>query len=255
LKITFLGTGTSQGVPLIACQCEVCKSLDYRDKRLRTSVLIEVNGLNIAIDAGPDFRQQMLSARVSKLDALLITHEHKDHLAGLDDVRAFNYLQDQSMPLYSMQRVLDHIRIEFAYAFAERKYPGVPQIELIDIDKKPFKIGGVEIIPIKVTHAKLAVLGFRIGNFSYVTDANFLSEEAMNIISGSEVFVLNALQREPHISHFTLEEAKQIARKSGVPNVYFTHISHKMGKHSDVEKELPPGVQLANDGLYLEIKQ
>lgn len=253
MKITFLGTGTSQGVPLISCQCPVCRSLDYRDKRLRTSVLIEMNGVCLVVDAGPDFRQQMLRERVRSLDALLITHEHKDHIAGLDDVRAFNYLQNKPMPLYGMERVLNHIKMEFAYAFAERKYPGVPQINLQPVEEKPFEICGISIIPIPVQHAKLPILGFRIGDFSYITDANFLSDKAMEIIKGSKVLVLNALQKEPHISHFTLSEAIEVAQKSGIPQVWFTHISHKLGLHADVEKQLPPGIGLAIDGLSITL--
>jgi phosphoribosyl 1,2-cyclic phosphate phosphodiesterase len=253
LKVTFLGTGTSQGIPLIGCSCRVCQSLDYRDKRLRTSILVKEGPLTLVVDAGPDFRQQMLRHRVSGLDALLITHEHKDHLAGLDDVRAFNYIQGKPMPVYSLQRVLDHIKVEFAYAFSEKKYPGVPQIHLNPVHEEPFEVGGMMIQPILVMHARLPVLGFRMGNFTYVTDCNFLSEEARNIIRGSSVLVLNALQNEPHVSHFTLQEAIQVARELEVPRVFFIHMSHRLGLHGEIDKELPEGIKLAYDGLEIEI--
>ncbi|HOY94551.1 MAG TPA: MBL fold metallo-hydrolase [Catalimonadaceae bacterium] len=253
MKITFLGTGTSQGIPLIACSCYVCQSLDYRDKRLRTSVMVEDGPHTFVVDAGPDFRLQMLRNNVRKLDGLLITHEHKDHVAGLDDVRAFNYIQNKSMPVFGLPRVLDHIRIEFAYAFAEKKYPGVPQIELIDIGHDPFSSQGFNIIPIPVMHAKLPILGFRFGDFAYITDCNYLSPESMELIRGSKVLVLNALQKTHHISHYTLEEAIAVANVLEVPQVYFTHISHRMGLHKEVEKELPSHIRLANDGLIIEI--
>lgn len=248
-----MGTGTSQGIPLIACTCHVCQSLDYRDKRLRTSVMIEEGMHTFVVDAGPDFRLQMLRNNVRKLDGLLITHEHKDHVAGLDDVRAFNYIQNKSMPVYSLPRVLDHIRIEFAYAFAEKKYPGVPQIELIEIGHDPFSSQGFNIIPIPVMHAKLPILGFRFGDFTYITDCNYLSPESKELIRGSKVLVLNALQKTHHISHYTLDEAISVANELEIPRVYFTHISHRMGLHKDVEKEIPSHIHLANDGLIIEI--
>ncbi len=253
MKITFLGTGTSQGIPLIGCQCPVCQSLDYRDKRLRTSVLVEDDETTLVVDAGPDFRQQMLRARVRKLDALLVTHEHKDHLAGLDDVRAFNFLQEKHMPIYGLNRVLDHIKVEFAYAFAEKKYPGVPQLELYPANGLPLQFGKIKVQPIPVMHAKMPVLGFRFNNFTYITDANFISPEARELIKGSEVLVLNALQKEPHISHFTLQEAIEVAKDLEVPQVYFTHMSHKMGKHKEIDNQLPPGINLAWDGLEVRV--
>lgn len=253
VKITFLGTGTSQGIPIIGCTCPVCISLDFKDKRLRTSVMVEQEGYRIAIDAGPDFRQQMLRERVTELNALLVTHEHRDHLAGLDDVRAFNYLNNQEMPVYAMPRVLDHIRKEFAYAFAEKKYPGVPRMELKEVGREPFQLGPLPIQPIPVMHYKLPVLGYRIGDFSYVTDSNYLSPAAMEIIKGSRVLVLNALQNEPHISHYTLQEAVQVAFQSGVAQVYFIHMSHKLGRHKEVNAELPHGMALAWDGLQVTL--
>lgn len=254
MKITFLGTGTSQGVPMIGCQCEACKSMDFRDKRLRTSVLVETGNTTVVVDSGPDFRQQMLSACTKKMDALVVTHEHKDHIAGLDDLRAFNYLQQKSMPIFALPRVLEHIKVEFAYAFAEKRYLGVPQLDLFPIaENEKFMVGDLEIETIPVMHARLPILGFRFGAFTYITDANFLSPAAFEQIKGSKVMVLNALQKEPHISHFTLDEAIEVAQLSGVPNVYFTHISHKMGKQKDVEKLLPAGVHFAYDGLQLTI--
>mgnify|MGYP000957751935 FL=1 len=215
--------------------------------------MVEDGPHTFVVDAGPDFRLQMLRNNVRKLDGLLITHEHKDHVAGLDDVRAFNYIQNKSMPVFGLPRVLDHIRIEFAYAFAEKKYPGVPQIELIDIGHDPFSSQGFNIIPIPVMHAKLPILGFRFGDFAYITDCNYLSPESMELIRGSKVLVLNALQKTHHISHYTLEEAIAVANVLEVPQVYFTHISHRMGLHKEVEKELPSHIRLANDGLIIEI--
>lgn len=252
MKITVLGSGTSQGIPLIGCTCKVCCSLDFRDKRLRTSILVETRETQVLVDAGPDFRQQMLRHRVNRLNALLLTHEHKDHVAGLDDIRAFNFLTRQAMPVYGEQRVLDHLKVEFAYAFAEKKYPGVPQLNLNEIGGyQPFEIGDLAITPIPVMHARLPVLGFRFGPFTYITDANFISDASLKLIEGSEVLILNALQKEPHISHFTLEEAIGLVEKLNIPKVYFTHISHKMGRHAEVNKELPKGIELAWDGLEI----
>ena len=215
--------------------------------------MIEDGPHTFVIDAGPDFRMQMLRNNVRKLDGLLITHEHKDHVAGLDDVRAFNYVQNKSMPVYSLTRVLDQIRIEFAYAFVEKKYPGVPKIELIGIGIDPFTVNGLTIIPIPVMHARLPILGFRIGDFTYITDCNYMSPESMELIKGSKVLVLNALQKTTHVSHYTLDEAIAVAQSLEVPQVYFTHISHRMGLHKQVEKELPSHIHLANDGLCIEI--
>lgn len=253
MKVTFLGTGTSQGVPVIACSCEVCNSLDFRDKRLRTSVFIEVDGLSLVVDTGPDFRQQMLRERVTKLDAILYTHEHKDHTAGLDDVRSFNFAQKKDMPVYGEPRVLEQLKREFAYAFTEKKYPGVPQIELNEIAETPFEIQGVKIVPIRAMHYKLPVLGFRIGDFTYLTDANYINEENRDKIKGSKILVLNGLQHEPHISHFTIEEAVEVADQLGVEKAYFTHISHKLGQHQIEQEKLPENRFLAYDGLILNL--
>ncbi len=253
MRITFLGTGTSQGIPVIACECAVCKSLDFRDKRLRVSILVEENDKTFIIDTGPDFRYQMLRAGVKKLDAVIFTHEHKDHIAGLDDVRAFNYFQQKPMDVYAHHRVINSLRREFHYAFEESKYPGVPAINLHQISKDPFVIDGVEFIPIEVMHHLLSIFGYRIKNFTYITDANYIVESEIEKIKGSDVLVINALQKGWHISHFTLEEAIEFAVKAGAKQTYITHIGHKMGKHEDVIEELSAGISLAYDGLVLEL--
>lgn len=255
MKITFLGTGTSQGVPVIGCHCAVCRSVDYRDKRLRVSVHVQTAGKSIIIDSGPDFRQQALRARIDHLDALVFTHEHKDHTAGMDDIRAYNFRQQQDMPVYAEPRVLDQLRREYAYIFAEHKYPGVPQVKVHPIlsDTDSFWVEGVEIQPIRAMHYKLPVLGFRIGGFTYLTDANHLSPESMERMRGSEVIVLNALRHEKHISHFTLQEAVDILTELAPARGYLTHISHQLGRHREVEAELPPFIRLAYDGLQVTL--
>lgn len=253
MKVTFLGTGTSQGVPVIACDCEVCSSLDYRNKRLRTSVFIEVDGVNLVVDTGPDFRQQMLNEKVKKLDAVIYTHEHKDHTAGLDDVRAFNFLQKKDMPIYAEPRVIDQLKREFSYIFAEKKYPGVPQIEVNEISEEKFQVSGVELMPIRGMHFKLPVLGFRINDFVYLTDTNSVDEVNKEKMKGAKVLVLNALQKEDHISHFTLQEALDLIAELKPEKAYLTHLSHKMGTHSNVSLELPAGVEIAYDGLSLTL--
>lgn len=254
MKITFLGTGTSQGVPVIGCDCSVCTSPDAKDKRLRVSVLLETGDKTIVIDSGPDFRYQMLRAGVKRLDAILFTHEHKDHIAGLDDVRAFNYFQQQAMEVYAHKRVQESLIREFYYAFASVKYPGVPLINLNEIKNSPFYVEGIEIIPVEVMHYKLPVFGFRIGDFSYITDAKTVSEEEKEKLKGSKVLVVNALQKEKHISHFTLEEAIAFAKEINADKTYFTHMSHKLGKHADIMQELPDNIELAYDGLVLEME-
>ncbi|MDF2158150.1 MBL fold metallo-hydrolase [Algoriphagus sp. CAU 1675] len=253
MKVTFLGTGTSQGVPVIGCACEVCKSLDFRDKRFRSSIHFEINGKSLVVDTGPDFRSQMLRQDIKRLDAVLFTHEHKDHTAGLDDIRPFNFSQQMDIPIFGREQVLDQIRREFSYIFSSKKYPGVPQVETILIDEEPFTFEGITITPIPVVHYKLPVLGFRIGDFTYITDANHIPESSIDLVRGSEIVVLNALQRTSHISHFTLEEAIEMAEVLGGKKTYFTHISHKLGLHSEVEKELPEGIFLAHDGLQLSL--
>lgn len=253
MNIRFLGTGTSQGVPVIGCDCEVCRSVDFRDKRFRCSVHIETEGKSFVIDTGPDFRMQMLRADIHQLDAVIYTHEHKDHTAGLDDIRPFNFRQKKDMPVYGRSQVLNQIRQEYSYVFSEKKYPGVPQVLPIEIDQEPFEVEGISINPIPVMHHKLPVLGFRVGDFTYITDANYISEESKEKIKGSKILVLNALQKTPHLSHFTLEEAIEMAQMLGAEQTYFTHISHKLGLHREVESELPEGIHLAYDGLMLSL--
>lgn len=249
--VTFLGTGTSQGVPVIACKCEVCRSLDFRDKRFRTSIHVAIDDKSFIIDTGPEFRQQVLREGIEKLDALLFTHEHKDHTAGLDDIRAYNYVQQKELPLYARQQVIDQIKIEFAYAFAAFKYPGAPQIKTITIENKPFDVDGITITPINVFHYKLPVFGFRIKDFTYITDANKIEEEEKEKIKGSKVLVLNALQKTSHISHFNLNEAISLIEELKPEKAYLTHISHRMGTQKEVSKILPPNIELAYDGLKI----
>ncbi|SFB43976.1 MBL fold metallo-hydrolase [Algoriphagus aquimarinus] len=253
MKVTFLGTGTSQGVPVIGCECNVCKSLDFRDKRFRSSVHLQIGKLSLVIDTGPDFRSQILRAGITTLDAVLFTHEHKDHTAGLDDIRPFNFKQQKDMPVFGKLQVLEQIKREFAYIFSGKRYPGIPQVETIEIDEKPFTIEGITITPIPVLHYKLPIFGFRIGDFTYITDANYISDESLKLIEGTEILVLNALQKDPHISHFTLDEAVAMAQKIGAKETYFTHISHRLGLQDAIDQELPQGIALAYDGLQLTL--
>ncbi len=253
MRITFLGTGTSQGIPVIACKCPVCLSNDKKDIRLRSSVLIEIDGNTFVIDTGPDFRYQMLRANVNALDAVLITHGHKDHIGGLDDVRAFNYILKKPMDVYASKFDQDSIKREFYYAFAKFKYPGVPVINLHTINNKPFIIKNTEIIPIETLHYHVNVYGFRIGDFTYLTDANFISEKEKQKIKGTKILVVNALRRKKHISHFTLDEAIALINEIKPEKGYLTHISHLMGLHEDVEKELPDKIKIAYDGLELTL--
>ncbi|WP_411275649.1 MBL fold metallo-hydrolase [Daejeonella sp.] len=252
MKVTFLGTGTSQGIPVIACDCEVCISENKHDKRLRVSVLIEHQGKSIVVDAGPDFRYQMLRAGVRHLDALLFTHEHKDHVAGLDDVRAFNYKQQSEINVYADLRVQQALKREFHYIFSEAKYPGIPRLELHEIRAdQPFTVAGIEIIPISVMHYKLPVFGYRIGDFTYITDAKTIDNENIEKIRGSKILVINALQKESHVSHLTFDEAIDLAQEIGAAETYLTHISHRLGTHANISVELPNGIALAYDGLEL----
>jgi phosphoribosyl 1,2-cyclic phosphate phosphodiesterase len=253
LKITFLGTGTSQGVPVIGCRCPVCTSLDYRDKRLRTSIHLEIDNQSIVVDTGPDFRQQMLRENITRLDAIVFTHAHRDHTAGLDDVRAYNFMQKMDMPVYGTFPTLEQLRVEYAYAFHPNAYPGLPRIVLNEITEEPFAINGTSILPLPVMHLKLPVLGFRFRNFSYITDANFISAETVERLKGTDVLVLNALQLDSHVSHFNLEEALKMVNIISPRQTYLTHISHKLGIHSLVEQGLPPDVSLAFDGLQLSL--
>lgn len=254
MKVTFLGTGTSQGVPVIACDCEVCTSQNTQDKRLRVSILIEAQGKSLVIDAGPDFRYQMLRAKVRHLDAILFTHEHKDHVAGLDDVRAFNFKQQSEIDVYADKRVQSALKQEFHYVFSEAKYPGIPRLKLHEIvADELFSVAGIQIIPISVMHYKLPVFGFRIGDFTYITDAKTIDQENISKIKGSKIVVINALQKESHVSHLTFEEAISLAGEIGAGQTYFTHISHKLGTHENVSLELPENIHLAYDGLTLEL--
>jgi phosphoribosyl 1,2-cyclic phosphate phosphodiesterase len=252
VKVTFLGTGTSQGVPFIGCDCAVCTSPNHKDKRLRTSIWVETPEANIVIDAGPDFRYQMIRAKVHKLDAVIFTHGHKDHTAGLDDVRPYNYRQKKDMPVYATLSTQETLKREFSYIFSDTTYPGIPQISLHTINSSdPFSINGLKITPIRVMHYMLEVLGFRINNFTYITDANYIAPEELAKAKGSEAFVINALRHEQHISHYTLAQAQEIARETGAQNSYFTHISHQLGLHDEIEATLPHGMHLAYDDLTL----
>lgn len=251
LKVTFLGTGTSSGVPMIACQCPVCHSSNPKDTRLRSSILVQSKHTTISVDAGPDFRYQMLRAHVKSLDAIVFTHPHKDHVAGLDDVRAFNYFSGEPMKVYANEMTQEVLLREFPYAFAEHKYPGVPEIQLNTLDTSPFMIGDIPVQPIEVWHLKMPVLGFRFGSFVYITDANRIESTQLKKIKGSEVLVLNALRKEPHISHFTMSESISLATELQIPTTYLTHISHQLGLHEKVSLELPSHVSLAYDGLQI----
>jgi phosphoribosyl 1,2-cyclic phosphate phosphodiesterase len=252
VTVTFLGTGTSQGVPVIGCECDVCRSIDFRDKRLRVSIHVQEGPTSLIIDSGPDFRQQVLRERIKKLDALLFTHEHKDHTSGMDDIRAYNFMQHTDMPVYGEERVLKQIQQEFAYIFSGHNYPGIPRVTLYPITEENFFIDSIAITPIRVMHYKLPVLGFRIKDFTYITDANYISDQEKEKIAGSQVIVLNALRKEPHISHFSLSEALALFEELKPQKAYITHISHLMGLHREVEAELPDFVRLAYDGLKLE---
>lgn len=253
MKITFLGTGTSQGVPVIACTCEVCLSADEKNKRLRSSVMLEMNGKVVVIDSGPDFRQQMLRANVNRLDGLVFTHEHKDHIAGLDDIRAFNYVLKKKMDVYASVKVQEAMRREFPYIFDDFKYPGIPELNLHTISNKEFDVAGIKFIPVEVLHYRIPVFGFRIGDFTYITDANFISEEEKKKIRGSKIIVLNALRKEPHVSHYTLQEAVDVLKDLNPETGYLTHISHQLGLHEEVQRELPVNIKCAFDGLVLEV--
>ena len=249
MKITFLGTGTSQGVPVIACECNTCLSSDQHDKRLRTSLLLETDKTTLLFDAGPDFRQQMLREHVTKLDSILLTHEHKDHIAGLDDVRAFNYKSQDAIDIYAEERVQKAIKKEYSYVFSEYQYPGIPKMRLNSIPDNSFNVKGIQIDPIRVFHYRLPVYGFRVGNFAYITDANYIPEESKEKLFGVKYLVINALRKEKHISHFSLREAIDFIREISPKKAFITHISHQMGLHAEVSKELPQGIILAYDGL------
>ena len=237
---------------MIGCDCEVCRSTDKKDKRLRSSVLIRSSQTTLVVDSGPDFRYQMLRADVKHLDAIVYTHSHKDHVAGLDDVRAYNFFSGQPMPVFSDEMTQQVLIREFPYAFKDTRYPGVPEIQLNSIALEPFTIGDIPVIPVQVWHLKMPVLGYRFGKFTYITDANRIDEVEKEKIKGSEVLVLNALRKEKHVSHFSLPEAVELSQELKIPTTYLTHISHQLGRHEEVESELPQGIHLAYDGLVLE---
>ena len=251
-RLTFLGTGTSQGVPMIGCKCEVCKSVDPRDKRLRASVFVEYEGQKILVDAGPDFRQQMLREDISSVDAILLTHNHKDHTGGLDDIRAFNYLEKKATEIYCEKYVEESLRKEYSYAFAEVKYPGAPEWNVHNIDEKPFSINGVKIVPIRGKHYKLPVLGYRFGDVAYCTDMNHIADEEIDKLKGLEHFIINCVRRGRHISHFSLEGALEVAAKVGARHTWLTHLSHQLPKYEELLEELPEGVEPAYDGLQID---
>ena len=255
MKITVLGSGTSQGVPIITCDCEVCRSSDPKDRRLRTSILIESDQSTICIDAGPDFRYQMLRANVKKLDAILITHEHKDHIGGLDDARPLIFVQKKPMTIYASREAQEEIKREYSYAFVneDERYPGAPAFELVDIDNRHIKINDLTIVPIKLKHFTLTSYGFRIGNFAYITDLSELSEEAFQKLEGIEYLIIEALRKREHYSHINLSQAIEIAQRLNVKKAWFTHISHEMGKTADINPTLPENMMLAYDGLVIEI--
>jgi phosphoribosyl 1,2-cyclic phosphate phosphodiesterase len=253
LKITFLGTGTSQGVPVIGCQCPACLSDNEHDKRLRSSILIESADNTVVIDTGPDFRQQMLQENVRHLDGVLYTHEHRDHVAGMDDIRSFNFLQKKSMDLFAERRVLQSLRISFPYVFAENKYPGVPKVILHEIFHEPFTIGDIDFSPIRLVHAEMPVFGFRINDFAYLVDANFISAEEKKKLKGLKHLVIGAVRKEKHHSHFSLSEAVALYHELGAEFGFITHISHQMGLEKEYMNELPEGMIPAYDGLVLEV--
>ncbi len=253
MTVTFLGTGTSQGVPIIACDCEVCRSNDTKDKRLRSSILIESDVAKVVIDSGPDFRYQILREKLKTLDAVVFTHEHKDHIAGLDEVKSFNFFNKMRMPVYATERVQQALKREFAYIFSDEKYPGIPEIDLYTIDDKPFSVKDITLLPIDAMHFKMPVKSFRIKDFTYITDANFISESEKEKIKGSKIIVVNALRREEHVSHFTLQQAIDLMIELKPEKAYLTHISHQLGLHNEVSKELPSFIELAYDGLKITI--
>ena len=253
MKVTFLGTGTSQGVPVITCNCETCLSEDSRDKRLRSSLLVESNDTIVVIDAGPDFRQQMLRASVKQLDAILLTHEHKDHIAGMDDVRAYNFRSKKPMEVYAEERVQRAIKREYEYVFAEYSYPGIPRMKLNKPSDEGFEVGSLRFVPLRVYHHRLPILGFRVGDVAYITDANYIPAETIEKLVGIKYLIINALRREKHISHYTLDEAISVSREISPRKTFITHIGHQMGIASLVEAELPPNVILSWDGLSFEV--
>ncbi len=253
LKIIFLGTGTSTGVPMVACNCHVCTSPDPKDNRLRTSILVQSASTTIVVDPTPDFRYQMLREKIKHIDAVLITHPHKDHIGGIDDTRPFQFFTNKPTEVYGNDFSLEGVKREIPYAFHDFKYPGVPKIILHEISLQPFTIGDIPIVPVLVWHLKMPVYGFRFGSFTYITDANRIDDAEKEKIKGSDIIVLNALRNEPHISHFTIEEAMQLVFELKIPTAYFTHISHQLGRHEAINEILPNGISLAFDSLKINI--
>ena len=253
MKITLLGTGTSNGVPVIACHCDVCNSLDQKDKRLRSAIMVEDDHTRIVVDAGPDFRQQMLQHHVDYLDAIILTHEHADHIFGLDDIRSFNGKGKPAMEIYCEERVQENLKKIFNYVFALDKYPGIPRMDLVSVDKNPLRIGTLDILPIRLYHHKLPVYGFRFDKFAYLTDFNSIEDQEFEKLTGIDTLVICALRKESHISHLNLKSALEYIKKLSPRKAYLTHMSHDIGKHKDLLKELPFNVEPGYDGLVVEV--
>ena len=254
MKITLLGTGTSQGIPVVGCDCSVCLSNDPRDNRLRSGVLVEIGDANILIDTGPDLRYQMLKNKVERVDAILYTHEHNDHIIGLDDIRPINFLHNKDLSVYASKMVHDSLVKRFDYIFAEQKYPGTPQVNQVYISKeKEFYIGKTKIVPIEVLHGKLPILGYRIGDMTYLTDVKTISEEEMRKIKGTKVLVISALHLKEHHSHLNLDQAIAMVQEISPEQAYLTHVSHKMGPIEKVSPRLTEDIQFAYDGMVIEL--
>ena len=253
-ELTFLGTGTSQGVPVIGCQCEICSSEDTRDMRLRTSAMIKTGDTTVVIDVGPDFRQQMLREKVRRIDAVLLTHEHNDHIVGIDDVRPYNFMHKKGIDIYGTPRVMNEVKQRFPYVFDANPYPGAPSVEVHLIDPmEKFEVGDLSVLSLPVMHGNWPVMGFRIGPIVYITDARYIEEEVIEAARGCEVLVLNALRKKAHHSHFNLEQGIEMSRIIGAKSTYFTHVSHAMGFYREVESELPENIHLAYDGLKIKL--